>query len=413
MMPRMFHVKQQFEGPTISDIPGAVREALARLDLGDRIRPGQTVALTAGSRGIVNIAIILRSVIDHLKGLGARPFIVPAMGSHGGATAEGQVEVLRHYGITEASMGAPIRSSMEVVQVGEALGLPVVLDRHAAAADHIGVIGRVKPHTDFSGEIESGLFKMMAIGLGKQRGAKQAHTAGLEHGYETVILAFGREILRRAPVAFGLGIVENGYDQTAKVAGLLPAEFEEGEKALLRDAKAWMARLPFDAIDLLIVDEMGKNVSGAGMDTNVIGRPFVQKVVEVPRVRRLFVRDLTPESAGNAVGIGFADFTTDRLVARIDAHATRMNALTSGAPDCARIPIAFATDREAIEAALTTIGLTPPERARVVRIKNTLLLAELEASEAFVDEVRSRPSLSRGSDPAPMGFDLGGNLPPF
>jgi hypothetical protein len=411
--PQMFRVKQRFEGPTLQDIPSAVRATVASLHLADRVEPGQTVAITAGSRGITNIDRILRSVVEELKTLGLKPFIVPAMGSHGEATAEGQRKILQNYGITEAAMGCPIKSSMEVARVGEVKGLPVFCDKNAWEADHIAVVGRIKAHTDFEGEIESGLFKMMAIGLGKQHGAEHYHRAGFQHSYAEIFPAVGRTVLESGHVLFGLGIVENGYDETAKVKALLPKDFEAEEKALLREAKAWMARLPFQAVDLLIVDEMGKNISGSGMDTNVVGRPYVQKMPASPKILRVFVRDVTPESDGNAIGIGMADFTTRRLVSKINYKAMYMNAITSGVPDASKVPMTFETDREAIRVALGMIGLTPPEKALVVRIKDTLHLTEMDVSEAFLLQVERHERLSIASGPAPLLFDGKGDLLPF
>lgn len=412
-VPRMCRVKQQLEGPTLPDVPAAVRATLRTLGLRDRVRPGQTVAITAGSRGIANIDRITRAVVDELQALGLAPFIVPTMGSHGGATAEGQRKVLEHYGITEPAMGCPIKSGMEVVQIATAKGIPVFCDRNAWEADHIAVVARIKAHTDFTGDIESGLFKMMAIGLGKQRGAEHYHRLGQVYSYAEIFPLVGRTVLQTARILFGLGIAENGYEQTAKVQALLPPDFEEGEKALLKEAKAWMARLPFDALDLLIVDEIGKDISGAGMDTNVIGRPFVQKVVERPKIRRILVRDITPECEGNAVGIGLADFTTRRLVSQINYQAMYMNAITSGVPEGAKVPIAFDSDREAIQVALGMIGLTPPEQARVIRIRNTLHLVELDVSEALLPEVKAHARLTAVTDLAPLAFDSQGNLLPF
>jgi len=413
VFPRMLRVKQRFEGPSLRDIPSAIRETMRPLHLRDKVKPGQTVAVTAGSRGIANIARITRAVVDELKALELKPFIVPTMGSHGGATAEGQRTVLEHYGITEAAMGCPIRSSMEVVQIGEVKGIPVFCDKNVWGADHIAVVARIKPHTDFTGEIESGLFKMMAIGLGKQRGAEHYHRAGHAYGYAEVFPLVGKKVLETARILFGVGLLENGYEETSKVQALLPKDFEAGEKALLQEAKVWMARLPFDVLDLLIVDDLGKNISGAGMDTNVIGRPFVQKVLDRPKIRRIFVRNLTPESEGNAVGIGMADVTTRRLVDKINYQAMYMNAITSGVPEGAKVPMTFDTDREAIQVALGMIGLTPPERARVVRIKTTLHLTEMDVSEALLPEVKANERLSVVTEPAPFAFDAQGHLPPF
>jgi hypothetical protein len=349
-----------------------------------------------------------------LKDLGARPFVFPAMGSHGGGTADGQISVLEHYGITEATMGCPIRATMEVVQVGEALGLPVWLDAYAAEATWIGLVNRVKPHTDFKGSIESGLFKMMTIGLGKWKGAVQYHRANVNHGYETVITAVGREMLAKARIGFGLGIVENGYDETAHVEAFAPEALESGERRLLKSAREWMARLPFSPIDVLIVEEMGKNISGAGMDTNVIGRPSNphEPFPADPKILWIVALDLTEDSYGNAVGIGNADFTTRRLVDKIDMKPTLINAITACAPNGAKVPATYETDREAIETALSCIGLTPPERARVIRIKNTLMLGEIEVSEAFGPELAKRPDLTPLGDAAPLPFDAAGRLSP-
>lgn len=412
-LPRMFRVKQRFEGPAVHDIAAAVRDTMGSLNLKTRVKPGQTVAITAGSRGIANIARITRAVVDELKALGLKPFIVPTMGSHGEATGEGQRRILDHYGINKDSMGCPIKSSMQVVRVGETKGLPVFCDKNAWEADHIVVAARIKTHTDFDYEIESGLFKMMAIGLGKQHGAEHYNRAGHKYSYAEIFPVVGQAILDTGHVLCGVGIVENGYDETAKIQALLPKDFWEGEKTLLRESKAWMAKLPFQKIDLLIVDESGKNISGAGMDPNVIGRPSVQKAPEYPKVKRLFVRDITPECEGNAIGVGMADMTTKRLVDKINYKAMHMNAITAGVPEAARVPMAFETDREAIDVALGMIGLTPPEQARVVRIKNTLVLTEIDVSEALRYEVKAHARLSIASDPKLMTFNKKGNLPPF
>ncbi len=396
-LPRMIRVRQTFPRPRVADIPRAVAATLGEAAL--RIKPGDTVAVGAGSRGIANIGTIVGATVKWLQDLGARPFVFPAMGSHGGGTADGQLSVLEHYGITETTMGCPVRATMDVVQVGEALGLPVWLDAYAAEATWIGVVNRVKPHTDFKGSIESGLFKMMTIGLGKWKGALQYHRANVNHGYETVITAVGREMLAKARIGFGLGIVENGYDETAHVEALSPEALESGERRLLKNAREWMARLPFSPIDVLIVEEMGKNISGAGMDTNVIGRPS-----------NPHEPDLTEDSYGNAVGIGNADFTTRRLVDKIDMKPTLINAITACAPNGAKVPPTYDTDREAIETALSCIGLTPPERARVIRIKNTLMLGEIEVSEAFAADLARRPDLTPLGDPTPLPFDVAGRL---
>ncbi len=410
MLPRMIRVRQTFPRPRVADIPRAVAERLAAAGL--PVKRGDTVAVGAGSRGIANIDVIVGAAVRYLLDLGARPFVFPAMGSHGGGTPEGQLSVLEHYGITEATMGCPLRATMDVVQVGEALGLPVWLDRHAAEADWIGLVNRVKPHTDFKGSIESGLFKMMTIGLGKHKGAIQYHRANIHHGYETVITSVGREMLGKARIGFGLGIVENGYDETAHIEAFAARDLEAGERRLLKDAREWMARLPFSPIDVLIVEEMGKNISGAGMDTNVIGRPSNphEPFPADPKILWIVALDLTDESYGNATGIGNADFTTRRLVDKIDMKPTLINCITACAPNGAKVPATYETDREAIATALSCIGLTPPERARVMRIRSTLMLGEIEVSEAFLPEVAKRPDLTALTDPAPLPFDVTGRL---
>jgi hypothetical protein len=346
MLPTMLRLRQTFARPRVTDIPATVARSLAEAAL--TIKRGDTVAVGAGSRGIANIDVIVGATVRYLRDLGARPFVFPAMGSHGGGTADGQLSVLEHYGITEATMGCPIRATMDVVQVGEALGLPVWLDRHAAEADWIGLVNRVKPHTDFKGSIESGLFKMMTIGLGKWKGAVQYHRANVSHSYETVITAVGREMLAKARIGFGVGVVENGYDETAHVEAFGAADLEAGERRLLKSAREWMARLPFSPIDVLIVEQIGKNISGSGMDTNVIGRPTnpFEPFPADPRITWIVALDITEESYGNATGIGNADFTTRRLVDKIDMKATLINTITACSPGMAKVPATYETDRE-------------------------------------------------------------------
>jgi len=412
-LPKMYRVRQNLSRPRVADIPAAVRAAMAGARL--PIKRGDTVAVGAGSRGIANIAQVVRAAVDHLRDLGAAPFVFPAMGSHGGATPEGQLEILESYGITETSMGCPLRATMEVVQVGTALGLPVWCDRIAAGADWIGVVNRIKPHTDFKGGIESGLFKMMAIGLAKHHGAKQYHRAFVNHGFEKVIVAVAREVLAAGRIGFGLGIVENGYDETACIEAFNAADLEAGERRLLGDARRWMARLPFSSLDVLVVEEMGKDISGAGMDTNVIGRTSHprENFPKDPQILRIVALDLTDASGGNATGIGNADLTTQRLAAKIDWKKTAINALTSSAPNAAMLPLALESDREAVESAVGCIGLTPPEEARVVRIRNTLMLGVIECSEALLPEIRNSPSLEIVGEGRPLDFDTTGRIIPL
>jgi hypothetical protein len=410
----MVRVRQSFPRPRVTDIPTTTRATLAAC--GHPIKRGDTVAIGTSSRGIASYATIVKATVDYLNELGAKPFIFPAMGSHGGGTPEGQLSVLDHYGIDEQTMGVPCRATMEVVQVGEALGLPVWLEKGAAGADWVCLINRVKPHTDFKGAIESGLFKMMTIGFGKYRGAIQYHRANVRHSYETVITTVGREMLAKAKIAFGLGIVENGYDETAYVEAFNAVNLEAGERRLLKVARENLARLPFPAFEVLIVEEMGKNISGAGMDTNVIGRPSNphEQFPNDPKILWIVTLDLTDNTYGNATGIGSADFTTKKLVEKIDMKATLINCLAACSPGGAKLPPAFDTDREAIEAALSCTGLLAPEReARVVRIKNTLMLGEIEVSESLLPDVAKRENLKRLSEPAELRFDAAGTLLPL
>ena len=414
--PNMVRLRQTFDRTMVADIPGAIQAELKKLALERRIRPGQRIALTGGSRGVANIALILKTVVDYVKSLGARPFIFPAMGSHGGATAEGQTAMLAHYQVTEAFTGAPVLSSMDTVEISRTQdGVPVFIDKSAFEADGIIVVNRIKPHTKFKASIESGLMKMMAIGMGKQKGAEYYHKAAIQYTFPKIIVDAGREVLKKAPILCGLGLVENGYDQTAVIAALLPEELEEREKELLVLAKRMMPRLPFTEIDLLIIDEMGKDISGTGIDPNITGRNRdILGVFPHPvNAKRLFVGDLTPSSGGNAIGIGFADVTTKRLVDKIDRLSTYMNCITGISLEKAAIPMHFETDRECIRVALGSVGLIPPERSRVVRIKNTLQLDEVEVSEIYKDEITNRPDLEILAGPRPMSFDDWGNLVPL
>jgi hypothetical protein len=419
-LPKMTRVQQHFEAPVLADLPAAIHAELDRINAASIVSPGETVAITAGSRGVANVAMAVKATVDYLKGIGAKPFVVPAMGSHGGATAEGQRSVLEHYGITEANVGVPVRATMEVVKLGslpqaEADDLPVFMDRYAAEADHVVPLNRIKAHTDFNGSIESGLMKMMVIGLGKQQGANFYHRAFFQYGFEHVITAAGSLILDTGKIAFGLGLIENAHEETAKAVAMPAAQLLQTERKLLVKAKSLMGRLPFDELDLLIVDWAGKNISGTGMDTNVIGRMMQNFEPEPlkPAILRIFVRDLTEESDGNATGIGLADFTTTRLVEQIDRHSTYMNGITALGPQKSKIPFYYDTDTEAIEVALDTIGLTKPENARVIRIESTLRLTELDISEVLLKDAELHSSLEVIGDTLPFEFGTTGNLLPF
>jgi hypothetical protein len=413
--PIMHRVHQHFPRHRLEDVPAAVHAAMESLSLGNTVKAGQTVALTAGSRGIANIPVILKATADFLKRLGARPFLVPAMGSHGGGTAEGQREILESYGITEAFVGVPIKASMDTITVGTTNeGFPVLLDRVASEADHIGVVARVKPHTGYAGPIESGLLKMMMIGLGKHAGALVYHRLLLDYPYDQVVRSTTRLLRHKSAIAFGLAVVENAYEDTARVEAVPPSEFEAREEELLVLAKKLLARLPARQADLLIVDEIGKNISGSGMDTNVVGRKRALRdqpaTADQPRYRHIFVRGLTDKTHGNAAGIGLADFTTTRLVRAMNYRATSINCLTAGYPEGAFTPVHFETDREVIESALAIIGRRDPHEARVMRIRNTLLLDEIEVSEACLAESDSEVPRTVAAGQM-LSFDATGNLP--
>ncbi|HZZ26461.1 MAG TPA: lactate racemase domain-containing protein [Pirellulales bacterium] len=415
--PQFFRLRQKFERPHVADVAGEVQRQLARLNLAEKIRPRQSVAITAGSRGIANIAHIIRAISQHLKSIGASPFIVPAMGSHGGGTAQGQLQLLKDYGITEEFCGCPIRASMATEIVGQAAeGFPVHVDRHACQADHVILCGRIKPHTDFTGDIESGLMKMMLLGLGKHNGAKIYHRAFQDYSFAQIVRSVAAQVLQRCRIAAGVAIVENAYDETALIEAIAPQEIEHREKQLLVLAKAWMPRLPFRLVDILIIDEMGKNISGAGIDTNVVGRKQSANKAgdgEFPKVRRIIVRSLTPASHGNAVGIGMVEFCTTRLLQQHDRHATWTNILTSGNLGMVKYPLHYDTDRQLLDAALPTIGLTEPANAKMLWIKNTLHLAEVECSAAYLPEARTRSDLEILTPLRDLPLDAAGNLPVF
>lgn len=415
--PRFFRVHQKFDAPVVNDVVRATIETLGTLDLRQRVKPGESVAITAGSRGIAHIAEILKAVVEHFKQLDARPFIVPAMGSHGGGTAEGQLKVLRGYGITPEFCGCEIRASMETVVVSQAAeGFAVHFDKHAYGADHVFVAGRIKPHTRFAGEIESGLMKMMLIGLGKHEGAKIYHRAIVNHSFDQIVRSVAREVLDRCAVCGGLAILENAYDQTAKIEAVAPERFETREPELLIQAKRWLARLPFERADILFLDHIGKEISGAGMDTNVVGRKWNDHEAlehETPKVKRICVRGLSPATHGNAIGLGLAEFCLTRVIDAMDVNVTRINSLTGSHPTAGMIPFDYPNDAEMLEAAVQTVGLVEPDSLRILWSQDTLHLGEIECSEAYWEQAQQRDDLEVLISPRSLPLSEAGLLPDF
>ena len=413
--PRIFRVRQHFTTPQLTDVAGEVQRELAKLPLAARVKPGQTVAVTAGSRGVANIAVILKAAIAHLKSLGLQPFIVPAMGSHGGGTVEGQLEIIHGYGITEEFCGCPIRASMETVVVCQTKeGFPVHFDKHAFSADHVLVVGRVKPHTGFVGDIESGLMKMMLIGLGKHAGALVYHRAIMDYSFPQIVRSVAGEVMQKCRVLAGIGVVENEREETAKIAAVLPEELEAREKELLVLAKKWIPRLPFERAHILLIDQIGKNISGTGMDTNVVGRKFNDhKAVddEWPKVKSIVIRSLTEETHGNATGLGMAEFCRTRVVEQTDVRKTRINCLTGGHVPAAMFPLDYESDCDILDVALTQIGLAEPPNAKLMWIHNTLDVVELECSEAYLPQAKELPNVEILCEPRALPFDAAGNLP--
>jgi hypothetical protein len=412
-MLKMMAVRQNFPKSPPLDIA-----ATLRAEFKPDVKRGASIAVAAGSRGISNYATVVGTVVAILKDAGAKPFIVPAMGSHGGATPEGQRGLLAEYGITEEKMGVPLRDSMATERLGATEeGIAVHFSAEALKADGIVVVNRVKPHTDFIGKVGSGLLKMISIGLGKQAGAAACHAAGQKFGLERVIKGVAGISLRKAPVLWGVAILEDPYHETAKLSVVPRSEIEAREVELQLEARKLMPRLPFDDMDLLIIDRIGKNISGPGMDPNVVGRPVQGYSATLsdrswnPVVRRILVTDLTAESHGNAIGIGMADFTTARLVGKIDKKA--MYALTSLSVATVKIPITFDTDREAVRGALGTLALDDPAKAKVIRIQDTLSLGKIQLSEAFAEAVRAKKELSPLGPPEEIAFDAAGNLLPI
>jgi hypothetical protein len=396
VLPRLLLVRQNFPDRRIADLPAAVRKEMAASGFADRLKPGSRVAIGVGSRGISRIDVIARGVVDYWKERGMRPFLFPAMGSHGAATAEGQAAVLAHYGITEASMGCPLVSQLEVVSLGRTPeGIEAFMDRAAYEADGVMPVARVKWHTDFDGKLESGLFKMMAIGFGKFAGAQRYHAYARRMGLGNMVRSVGRQALKSGKILGGLAILEDAWHNTAKLEAVPVDAMERREEEDLALVKSWMARLPAN-LDILVMDEIGKNISGAGFDTKIVNRCVNGEYNPwpgVPTCERVFIRDMNALSYGNAVGIGMADVVHDRLLGRIDWEATRVNVLTSTTPANARVPLHFPTDRECLERMAPTVGKLDLGEVTYGWIRNTLELGRMAVSEQLRGEIERNPLL--------------------
>ena len=410
--PPLIPIDQHFGRERVEDIEATIALELKKVP--SSAIAGKSIAITVGSRGITGILDIIRALIFELKACGGHPFIVPSMGSHGGATAEGQVKILAGYGITEESMDAPIRSSMEVVEIGRLEdGTPLYIDRIASEADGIVIANKIKPHADFKANYESGLVKMLCIGLGKHKGAVTLHRHGFDR-FDKVLPEAAEVLLDRLPILFGLAILENAFDDLMRLEIIPPDRILSREKELLEIAKASIGRLLFPRIDLLIIDEIGKNISGEGMDPNVTGRPGsrLPGFNSAPEIQKIVVLDVTPQSHGNGVGIGLADVSTRRFLEKIDLGAIYTNAITATILDPAKLPLIMNTDQEAIAVALKTCNRITPETVRIVRIVNTLEIHRVWVSPALLEEVDKNENLAVAGAEAPMSFDVSGRLLP-
>jgi len=411
-LPRMVKIRQRFDDTELADPIAVLQEQLGGAGCIDRIKPGMKVAIAVGSRGVSRIDELTKCTVDAVRAAGGEPFLVPCMGSHGGATAEGQTEVLAHLGMSEERMGCPVRSSMDVVLLDKLPnGLPVYADRIATEeADAIIVINRVKPHTAFRGRIESGLLKMVAIGLGKQKGAEACHQLGFKYMAENVP-AMANVMLQKLPIVFGVAVVENAYDRIRRVEAIPAEQMEAREEVLLEEAKANLPKFFFDSFDVLVMDYIGKNISGDGADPNITGRYPTPYAHGGPDVNKMVVLDLTPESKGNANGVGTADFTTARLVAKADWPGTYANGLTSTVCAPTKQATTLANDRDAIKAAVKTCNILDYTTCKLIRIRDTLHLGEIEISESLLEEARQHPQIEVVGELFEWTFDEEGYLP--
>ena len=409
-LPKMVKVRQTFPAPLVADVAETLRLELGKPEIAAKLTPGMRIAVAVGSRGLADLPLLVQTTVSELKARGAIPFIVPAMGSHGGADADGQIEVLANLGVTEASAGCPIQSSMSVDEIGRLPnGLPVYMDQYARAADSIVVINRIKPHTAFRGPCESGLVKMLTIGLGKQKGAESCHAYSFKYMAENIV-AMAQIILDKAPILFGIGTVENAYDQVAKIVAVPAEQLIEADRQLQAEAKANMARIMFDQIDVLLIDRIGKDISGDGMDPNITGRYPTPYASGGPAVNKIVVLDLTERTHGNANGMGTADFTTRRLANKIDFNATYANGLTSTVVGPTHMPTVLDNDYDAIRAAVKTSNAFDLSKVRIVHIQDTLHLGEFYISEAMLAEAQANPAITVLGQPLSMAFDNEGNV---
>lgn len=409
-IPRMVPVRQKFDGSHLTDIPAVMAEEFAREAVREKIKPGMRIAVTAGSRGIDNLALIIRETVSFLKEMGAEPFVIPAMGSHGGSSAEGQLDVIHGYGVTEENVGCPVIATMEVKKIGELDdGRPILINRLAAEADGIVSLNRIKAHTAFRGRYESGVMKMLTIGLGCQQGAEVCHRQGIPHLGENVEkFAFG--ILKNANVVLGVGIIENAYDQTAMIKVMTGEEIPETEPKLLDYAKSRMARILIPSVDVMIVDKMGKDISGEGMDPNISGRFIIPTIHGGIDATRIAVLDLTDETLGNFVGLGMADTCSKRVVDKLSLENTYPNSLTSTVTSLCKIPMYFADHRETIQATIKMTPAVAPEQITMIRIGSTLAMDTIWVSENMIPEVQKHSDMEILGEPEDLIFNNNGDL---
>lgn len=412
----MIRIKQSFKEQRVDNIQERLSQQIhAKAEHLD-IKPGQSVAIACSSRGLTDYPVIVKTLVADLKDLGLSPFLVPAMGSHGAGTAQGQEKVLHHLGLTPDVVGAPIHSCLDVVDIGRTPeNVPVVVDRLAHEADHIVIVNRIKKHTDFMGQFESGLMKMMAIGLGKIAGAEIYHQAMMSYGSSHMIGAIARTVLSRCNILLGVATIEDGYTNIADIGVFHSREIEASEQEFFKQSKTLSPSLPFDEADVLLIDEIGKEISGAGFDTRVVGRIGLLGTPEPekPDIKRLILSDLTAASEGNGCGMGLADIITRRLADKIDQKCTDTNTIISMALEMGRTPLIVDNDTEALRLAIRSVGLIPPEQIKLIRIKNTLCLSEIDVSQAFAPALTDRQDLTITCPEHPMGFDPSGYLKPF